>query len=86
MTGAPEAGIARELALCYTSIAVVTDLDAGVEHGDGVTHTEVIEAFGRSVERLKRLLVDVVAALPPADDDCGCRHSLDGLRLPFELP
>ena len=33
MTGQPEAVLARELALCYTSIAVVTDLDAGVEAG-----------------------------------------------------
>ena len=85
MTGAPEAGIARELALCYTSVAVVTDLDAGFETGEGVTHQEVFEVFGRSVERLKSLLVGVVEALP-ADDDCSCRHAVDGLTLPFELP
>lgn len=85
MTGMPEAGIARELALCYTSLAIVTDLDAGFESGAGVTHAEVIEVFGRSVERLKALLVHVVSALP-VDDDCTCRHALDGLRLPFELP
>jgi 5'-methylthioadenosine phosphorylase len=86
MTGAPEAAIARELALCYTSIAVVTDLDAGFEAGDGVTQTEVFEVFGRSVERLKGLLADVVGALPAVDTDCPCRHALDGLSLPFELP
>ncbi|WP_088282402.1 S-methyl-5'-thioadenosine phosphorylase [Kineosporia sp. A_224] len=85
MTGAPEAGIARELALCYTSIAVVTDLDAGVETGDGVTHAEVFEVFGRSVERLKAMLVGVVEALP-TDDACTCRQAVDGLPLPFELP
>jgi 5'-methylthioadenosine phosphorylase len=85
MTGMPEASIARELALCYTSVCVVTDLDAGFEDGSGVTHAEVLEVFGRSVERLKSLLVQVVAALPE-DDDCSCRHALDGLSLPFELP
>lgn len=85
MTGAPEAGIARELALCYTSIAVVTDLDAGFETGDGVTHAEVFEVFGRSVERLKAMLVGVVEALP-TDDACTCRQAVDGLPLPFELP
>lgn len=85
MTGAPEAGIARELALCYTSVAVVTDLDAGFEAGEGVTHAEVFAVFGRSVERLKSLLVQVVEALP-ADDECPCRHAVDGLDLPFELP
>ena len=34
MTGMPEASIARELALCYTTAAVVTDLDAGFESGE----------------------------------------------------
>jgi 5'-methylthioadenosine phosphorylase len=85
MTGMPEAAIARELAMCYSSICVVTDLDAGVEHGGGVTHAEVFTVFAASVERLKSLLVEVVAALPE-DDDCPCRHSLDGLSLPFRLP
>jgi len=42
MTGAPEAALARELALCYTAVALVTDLDAGVEAGSGVTHDEVL--------------------------------------------
>jgi 5'-methylthioadenosine phosphorylase len=37
MTGHPEAVLARELALCYTTIALVTDLDAGVEGDHGVT-------------------------------------------------
>ena len=84
MTGMPEASIARELALCYTSLAVVTDLDAGVEHGEGVTHAEVMEVFAASIQRVQGVLARAVAALPT--DDCACRHSLDGLRLPFDLP
>jgi 5'-methylthioadenosine phosphorylase len=84
-TGMPEASIARELALCYTSVAVVTDLDAGVEAGEGVTQAEVMSRFGAGVERLKVVLAAAVAALP-RDDDCPCRHALDGLPLPFELP
>ena len=77
MTGAPEAAIARELALCYTSIAVVTDHDAGVETGTGVTQAEVFEAFKLSIERLQQLLRDVIGQLPKPDADCSCRHSLD---------
>ncbi|GAB3831594.1 5'-methylthioadenosine phosphorylase [Kribbella italica] len=76
MTGAPEASIARELALCYTSVAVVTDHDAGVTTGEGVTQAEVFEVFGRSIERLKALLTDVIGRLPTGD--CTCHHSLDG--------
>jgi 5'-methylthioadenosine phosphorylase len=45
MTGHPEAVLARELALCYTPLALVTDTDAGVEEGDGVTQAEVFEVF-----------------------------------------
>ncbi|WP_145811965.1 S-methyl-5'-thioadenosine phosphorylase [Kribbella amoyensis] len=78
MTGAPEAAIARELGVCYTSIAVVTDHDAGVATGEGVTQAEVFEVFGRSIERLKSLVRDVIAALPGPDADCSCRHALDG--------
>jgi 5'-methylthioadenosine phosphorylase len=87
MTGAPEASIARELALCYTSIAVVTDHDAGVEAGTGVTHAEVLAQFRGSIERLKQLLAATVGRLPVNDAaTCSCRRSLDGLPLPFELP
>ena len=78
MTGAPEASIARELALCYTSIAVVTDHDAGVVAGEGVTQAEVFEVFARSIDKLKTLLTEVIGRLPEPNTDCPCRHSLDG--------
>ncbi len=84
MTGLPEASIARELALCYTSVAVVTDLDAGVEHGEGVTHAEVMQTFARSVTRLQSVLSRVVAELLP-DSACPCRRALDGLHVPFTV-
>ena len=85
MTGHPEAVLARELALCYTTIALVTDTDAGVETGEGVTHAEVIRAFAANLSRLRVLLVRVIAGLP-AERDCPCPGALDGLTLPFELP
>ena len=85
MTGHPEAVMARELALCYTAIALVTDLDAGVEHGQGVTHAEVLEVFGRNVERLRGLLLEVIPGLP-TERTCACPNALDGLTPPFPLP
>jgi 5'-methylthioadenosine phosphorylase len=86
MTSVPEAALARELAMCLTSVALVTDLDAGLEHGDGVTHEEVLRVFADNVGHVRDLLVDAVARLPAADADCTCRHSLDGQKLPFDLP
>lgn len=85
MTGHPEAVLARELALCYTTIALVTDLDAGVEAGQGVTHQEVMEVFRANTGRLRTLISETVGALP-TDRTCPCGSALDGLTLPMELP
>jgi 5'-methylthioadenosine phosphorylase len=85
MTGHPEAVLARELGLCYSTIALVTDLDAGVEGDHGVTLDEVLRVFGENTERLRAVLLDAVQRLP-AERDCACGHALDGFTLPFELP
>lgn len=90
MTGVPESSVARELAMCYTTVAMVTDHDAGVETGEAVTHAEVLRVFAGNIERLKSLLRRVIAGLPDAEPDatatCSCRRALDGFDLPFELP
>ncbi|MGW6690153.1 S-methyl-5'-thioadenosine phosphorylase [Streptomyces sp. NPDC054961] len=87
MTGHPEAVLAREMGLCYTSMALVTDLDAGAETGEGVSHTEVLKVFGENVGRLREVLFDAVAALPPTESRaCLCTHAHDGWDLGIELP
>jgi 5'-methylthioadenosine phosphorylase len=86
MTGHPEAVLARELALCYTPLALVTDLDAGLEEGKGVTQSEVFAVFAANVQRLRTLVAEIIAALPPERADDLCAHALDGITLPFELP
>jgi 5'-methylthioadenosine phosphorylase len=86
----PEAAIARELAMCFTTVALVTDHDAGVDVAEAVTHEEVLKVFASSLGGLKAVLRTAVAAMPAPQDDssatCSCRRSLDGLRLPFALP
>ena len=86
MTGHPEAVLARELAMCYTTLALVTDLDAGVEEGEGVTQAEVFEVFGQNMSRLRDLVAKVIAELPDEREDDLCAGALDGIKLPFELP
>lgn len=90
MTGVPEAAIARELAMCFTTVCMVTDHDAGVEAGEHVTHDQVLEVFAGNIDRLKALLLRVVADMPPGEADaeatCSCRRVLDGMDLPLELP
>lgn len=86
MTGHPEAVLARELAMCYATIALVTDRDAGVREGDSVDQSTVLAEFAANLERLRTILADVVADLPIQRGGCGCAETLTGIRLPLELP
>jgi 5'-methylthioadenosine phosphorylase len=86
MTGHPEAVLARELAMCYTTLALVTDLDAGVEEGEGVTQAEVFEVFAQNMSRLRDLVGKIIATFPDEREDDLCAHALDGIKLPFDLP
>ncbi|WP_240634444.1 MULTISPECIES: S-methyl-5'-thioadenosine phosphorylase [Streptomyces] len=87
MTGHPEAALARELELCYTSLTLVTDLDAGAETGEGVSHDDVLKVFAANVDRLRDVLFDAVAGLPANETrDCLCTTALGGMDPGFELP
>lgn len=85
MTGHPEAALARELGLCYSSLTLVTDLDAGAETGEGVSHEEVLRVFGENVGRLRKVLFEAVGKLP-VERACACAQSLGGLDPGIELP
>jgi 5'-methylthioadenosine phosphorylase len=85
MTGHPEAVLARELGLCYTAIALVTDHDAGVDGEHVVTQEEVFRVFGENTVRLRSLLLETIAALP-LEADCSCHHALDGIDIPAVQP
>ncbi|MFF7361825.1 S-methyl-5'-thioadenosine phosphorylase [Streptomyces sp. NPDC008125] len=78
MTGLPEAALARELALCYTSVALVTDLDAGIDAEESVEQAEVMRVFAENAERLRGLVLETVRRLPQ-DRDCACPRALDGI-------
>ncbi len=86
MTGHPEAALARELAMCYATIALVTDRDAGLSVGESVNQATVFQLFAENVARLRGLLLEVLTALPAERVGCRCAHALDGISLPVELP
>jgi 5'-methylthioadenosine phosphorylase len=81
MTGQPEAVLARELSMCYTAIALVTDLDAGVAGERGVTQEEVFRVFGENIARMRLLLLAAVAALPDGRT-CPCPAAVPGDPAP----
>jgi len=85
MTGLPEAALARELAMCYTSLALVTDLDAGLEEGAGVAQDEVFAVFAENTERMRQLVLSTITTMGE-QGDCRCAKAHDGLTLPITLP
>jgi 5'-methylthioadenosine phosphorylase len=85
MTGHPEAALAREMLQCYVPIALVTDMDAGVEGGAGVGQEEVFARFRENLKRLTGLLTETVAGLPDPDG-CPCATWADGLELTYDVP
>ncbi|MGY2874249.1 5'-methylthioadenosine phosphorylase [Marmoricola sp. URHA0025 HA25] len=85
MTGHPEAVLARELQMCYSAVALVTDMDAGVDAGEGVGQEEVFAAFARNVDRLKDLLGLAIADLPDPEG-CSCSGWADGIELTYAIP
>ncbi|MGX7680887.1 S-methyl-5'-thioadenosine phosphorylase [Jatrophihabitans sp. DSM 45814] len=85
MTAMPEAALARELALQFTGLCLVTDHDAGVEVGHGVTHTEVLEQFAANLPRLRQLLVATLAELPEVSGDELRAEIYGDSKPPFEI-
>jgi 5'-methylthioadenosine phosphorylase len=85
MTGYPEAVLARELEICYATIALVTDLDAGIDAGAGVKVVDVIAEFEKNIEPFKKLVQEAVGQVP-AEHTCTECLSHTGIQLPFDQP
>jgi 5'-methylthioadenosine phosphorylase len=85
MTTHPEAILARELALCYATVCLVTDHDAGVDEASAVSMDEVLRVFGEHIGSLKAGLAEVIGSID-TERDCACSHAVDGMDLPIELP
>jgi 5'-methylthioadenosine phosphorylase len=76
MTQYPEAALARELALCYVAIALVTDFDAGVVADIGpVSVTDVVAVLTQNNERVRGVIKQMLAALPQ-NRACSCAGAL----------
>lgn len=73
MTQYPEVVLARELGLCYTALALVTDYDTGVDEStvSAVTQEDVLRVFAAKVALLRQAVLHLVTALPDARD-CDC--------------
>ncbi len=76
MTQCPEAALARELGMCYGSIAIVTNYAAGISNKK-LTHTEVIELMKEKESELKALIIKTITKIPKVRR-CECGKALEG--------
>jgi 5'-methylthioadenosine phosphorylase len=80
MTAYPECHLARELELCYATVAIVTDYDVGVEGRPPVSAAEVVEAFEESGAKLRELLLAAIPRIGPQPGDA-CSNALRGASV-----
>ena len=81
MTQYPEAILARELAMCYVNIALVTDYDAGVvAPADAVQVRDVLAVLHQNNVHVKAVLRTMLERMPTARD-CPCPDALKYARL-----
>ncbi len=74
MTQYPEVVLAREQAMCYCGIALITDFDAGLEgHPDvkAVNVTDVMAVFKKNTENIRRVLKTLIQSVPKRNCQCG---------------
>jgi 5'-methylthioadenosine phosphorylase len=77
-TNYPECILARELAICYTSVGVVSNFAAGMSIR--VTAREVTQNIKDLGLSIANLFADLLAH-HPIPEDCTCRHALDEAEL-----
>ncbi|MFH1424021.1 MAG: S-methyl-5'-thioadenosine phosphorylase [Candidatus Nealsonbacteria bacterium] len=78
MTLVPEVNLARELEICYLTLAMVTDYDVWQLHP--VSFEEILKTMKANVENIKKVLG---AAIPGIKDNrtCFCKEALKSAKL-----
>jgi 5'-methylthioadenosine phosphorylase len=77
MTGVPELVLAREAQICYAAFSLVTNMAAGISETP-LSHQEVFDCMAKSKERISLFVENVLAAVAELDEDCSCRHAMEG--------
>ncbi|MEM2638281.1 MAG: S-methyl-5'-thioadenosine phosphorylase [Candidatus Hadarchaeales archaeon] len=75
MTLVPECVLARELGICYSSVAIITNYAAGISRNI-LTHSEVLEMMKKKNEEIKKIFLSVIQKLP-GERNCSCPKSVE---------
>ena len=76
MTALPEAKLAREAEMCYSTVAMVTDYDVWHPDHASVTVEMVIQNLLKNAEMAKRIVRYTAGEIPTAREHCPCPHAL----------
>ncbi|MBE0430203.1 MAG: S-methyl-5'-thioadenosine phosphorylase [Dehalococcoidia bacterium] len=77
MTALPEAKLAREAEICYTTIAFVTDYDCWHEAHESVTTEMILTNLRKGIDTVKGILRLLLPAIPD-ERGCPCACALQG--------
>jgi 5'-methylthioadenosine phosphorylase len=80
MTTCPEAFLAREAEICFTTMSHITDYDVWHESEEPVTVDMVIETMHRNLEIAQKAIADAVEKLDE-NHVCTCHTALDNAIL-----
>jgi len=75
MTNMPEAKLAREAEICYSTIACVTDYDCWYPQHESVTVDMIIQNLTKNIENAKKLISQVIRDIK-AERKCACKDTL----------
>lgn len=76
MTVLPEAKLAREAEICYTTMAFVTDFDCWHEEHESVSVEMVIANLMHNVDTAKKIIAQLVPLIPDTARTCHCARAL----------
>ena len=75
MTNMPECILAREAEMCYSTCSIVTNMAAGISPTP-LSHMEVVEAMGKSINNMNKLIAAFINDNEPVVATCGCHTAL----------
>ncbi|HWD37946.1 MAG TPA: S-methyl-5'-thioadenosine phosphorylase [Fimbriimonas sp.] len=81
MTQYPEAYLCHELGMGVVNISLITDYDSGVHSGtEAVKATDVLAVFQSNAEKIKKVVLDLIAKIPHSLDEVSTVGGLEFTR------
>ena len=80
MTGYPEVALAREAALCYASLCIITNPAAGMAGGKGLAISEITDLMKNCRENVREIIYQAAQKIPEKRS-CGCKDALSGAAI-----